>query len=343
MNWVFYEVIIYFFLIAVGAFLIETGVRWKTPARRPPEAGPLASLSPRGDPLRLRSGPLAESPEQSRRGKGVFKRRRLAGIVVFLFSAAWLTIFFGSFVEPRTLVVRAYEADIGSADGQSVRAAVVSDLHLGPYKGESWTRSVVDRINAEQPDVIFLLGDFVSDRVEAAEGLAPLVDLAAPYGVYAVTGNHEYQSGGAQTIVEKLRALRMTVLQNTSTRLHISGKEVTLVGVDDIWFEGNPYAAMKGLTAEDTVVLLSHNPDIVYSPDAHLADLILAGHTHGGQIRLPILGPIAEIPTALGQVYDKGMFTFEGIPLFITSGLGETGPRARLFNPPEISMVTIKF
>ena len=77
--------------------------------------------------------------------------------------------------------------------------------------------------------------------------------------------------------------------------------------------------------------------------EKHNIDLVLAGHTHGGQIRLPFIGAVPTLPTAIDDSYDKGLFQFDSFKLFITSGLGEVGPRARLFNPPEIVKLKLKF
>ena len=85
-----------------------------------------------------------------------------------------------------------------------------------------------------------------------------------------------------------------------------------------------------------------HNPDAVSDFTDEKVDLVLAAHTHGGQIRLPFLGPIGKIPTKLGQLYDKGFFDINGYKTFITSGLGTSGPRARLFNHPEVVILEVK-
>lgn len=299
-SWYYFEIVIWFFLIAVGAFLVEVGVMWK-------------------------------------HGKA---RKSIRVVAIFL-SLAWLVIFYGSFIEPRMLVVKSYTLALSDSSTHELRVAVLSDLHLGPYKNEAWTKKVVSQVNKQFPDVVFLLGDFISHDPHDAEGLTPLRDLKAPHGVFAVTGNHDYSSFSEDEIVDRLENLGVRVLRNESARMVVRDAEWVLVGTDDIWFEGNPYVAMKGVKEDEAVLFLSHNPDVVYSPDAGLADVVFAGHTHGGQIRLPWVGPIGSIPTALGRAFDEEILTFLGQKLFVTSGLGETGSRARLFNPPEISIVTV--
>ena len=89
------------------------------------------------------------------------------------------------------------------------------------------------------------------------------------------------------------------------------------------------------------VILVSHNADIVGRAEKLGIDLVLAGHTHGGQVRLPFFGAVPKIPHRLGNHYDRGLFQFGETKLFITSGLGETGPRARLLVPPEVALLEI--
>ncbi|HLD18379.1 MAG TPA: metallophosphoesterase [Patescibacteria group bacterium] len=266
------------------------------------------------------------------------------GFLLFGIATAWLTLFYGSFLEPRLLVVRPFSVVLSGAPSQKVTAAVVADLHLGPYKGERWMRQVVERINALHPDLVFLDGDFVFDDPAAASEFAPLKELRAPLGVFAVTGNHDYQWGRDAEIVRALETFGVTVLRNQSRRLETKdGSSFVLAGIDDLWYGAELRKALEGVVLEETVLLLSHNPDVVSFPRARFVDFVISGHTHGGQIRLPWIGSLAHMPTALGNAFDKGLFSFNGQSLFITSGAGEMGPRARLFDPPEIAFLDIHF
>ena len=267
------------------------------------------------------------------------------GSVLFVLIA-WLVVGWGSFVEPRLLVVRETPVTLGerTVDEAPLRAAVVSDLHMGPYKKSDWARRVVNKVNEQKPDILFLLGDFVSTSSEDVRYLDPLSELSAPLGVWAVTGNHEYESRAAAQTIAKLEALGIAVLENESAALIAYSREFVVAGVSDIWFAEDVSKALGRLSEDQTVILLAHNPDVVLDSAAGTADLVLAGHTHGGQIRLPWLGSVPPIPDKLGRKYDRGLFDLPMLKkLFITSGLGETGPRARLFNPPEIALLNISF
>jgi predicted MPP superfamily phosphohydrolase len=270
---------------------------------------------------------------------GLHTKKMLALFCLLLFS--WLAVFYGSFIEPRMLIVRESSISLSSSPSQSLRVALIGDIHVGAYRDASWVRQVVDKTKALQSDLILLAGDFVYDDPSQISGLRPLDDLSAPLGVYAVLGNHDYEGWRPEVIAQALSALGIQVLENTSVHLGSSG--ITLAGISDLWFASDFPQAMEGITQEETVVLLSHNPDAVLREESRLADLVLSGHTHGGQIRLPFFGSIPPIPDELGRAYDRGFYFYDELPLYVTAGVGETGPRARLFNPPEISLLTISY
>ncbi|MBI4598863.1 metallophosphoesterase [Candidatus Uhrbacteria bacterium] len=272
------------------------------------------------------------------------RRRRPLAVDFAVCLGAWGVVFYGSFVEPQILLIHEERVTLSDGADRSLRVALVSDIHLGPYRDETWARRIVGAIQATRPDVVLWAGDFIAGKPEEADGLFLLRDLSAPYGVFAVTGNHDYRETEAdEVVVKRLEEAGVRVLRNETIHITVGNKDVILAGVDDVWFEGNPNQTLRNLKQEDMVVLLAHNPDVVLSPASRVADLILAGHTHGGQIRLPFLGPVPQIPTALGNEYDRGLFRFDETLLFITSGVGETGPRARLFVPPEIAVLEIAF
>lgn len=259
------------------------------------------------------------------------------------FVISWGVIFYGSFIEPRLMVVQQESVQLTDQPAQTLRAVVLSDLHVGPFKKQEWTEKVVEKIQEIKPDIIFLLGDFVVTSAQDIQYLKPLSRLSAPYGVYAVTGNHEYHANAADEVIKALEDSNIEVIENETVNVQINGKILRLAGVSDIWFDGDIQKTMQDTTQEESVILLAHNPDVVLSEVAHKADVVFAGHTHSGQIRLPWIGPVPRIPTHLGRAYDEGWFTYEGLKLFITSGVGESGTRARLFNFPEIVEMKIQF
>lgn len=273
-------------------------------------------------------------------------RKPLVGTFAALLLFAWTVVFYGSFIEPNILVTHETPVVLSSAvpdASETIRVAVISDMHLGPYHGEEWARRIVLAAMNAHPDLILLAGDFIAYGPEEAPLLTPLKELAAPLGVYAVLGNHDYAHEADEAVAAELEKGGITVLKNSSRVLSVGKKTLALVGLSDIWFAGDLPAALEGVSEDVPTILLAHNPDAVLLPEALRADLVVAGHTHGGQIRLPFLGPVPPIPDKLGRAYDRGLFSYKNQPLFITSGVGTTGPRARLYNPPVIDLLTLTF
>ncbi len=278
-------------------------------------------------------------------GTGWKKFKKQTGVLVIagILAVGWVTIFYGSFIEPRTLMVNEQEIQISDQPTKQLKAVVMSDLHVGPYRTERWAKEVVEIVMRQQPEIVFLVGDYIFSDPDQADMLEPLSRLSAQYGVWAVTGNHDYEGDHVEYVVATLERLGIEVLENETDLIEVKGRELVLAGVSDLWYEGNPHSTLADVEEDDVVILLSHNPDAVIFSNADRADLVISGHTHGGQIRLPWMGSVAQVPTMLGNDYDKGLFTYNNQQLFISAGAGETGPRARLFNPPEINVLNISF
>lgn len=273
-------------------------------------------------------------------------KKKLFYFLVFCLFAAWLIIFYGSFVEPRFIVTRNYDYRIGSGDGANqIKAVVLGDFHLGPYNDEYLVDNVVRRVNRLRPDIVFLAGDFISFDNKQIDKFAKLAELQAPLGVFAVTGNHDYQGGNIDEVVEKLKQYNVVFLRNQGSTIIVGGREFYIAGADDYWFGNMDLTrALVGQRPGQSVILLAHNPDVVrYLPTPLRVDLLISGHTHGGQIRLPWIGSVVELPSDLPRAYARGLLEWKGRKMFVTPGLGEVGPRARLFDPPEISVLNISF
>jgi predicted MPP superfamily phosphohydrolase len=270
------------------------------------------------------------------------KNKQAHAILAVLVLASWGVVFSGSFIAPQRIVVETTQIQISEAPTKSVRAVVLGDLHVGPYRKTAWVQKVVNAVNAQNPDVIFLLGDFVYDNAEQCRYLTPLHELSAPQGVYAVTGNHDHRSGEPELVRAALETLGVQMLDNAQIDL-FEDASLYLVGVSDLWYDADLQTAFEGITSEDTVIFLSHNPEVSLYIATYKADLVLSGHTHAGQIRLPFIGSVSEIPSLLGRAYDKGLFAYNTWQMYITPGVGETGPRARLSNPPQIEVLEISY
>jgi predicted MPP superfamily phosphohydrolase len=270
-----------------------------------------------------------------------------------MMSVGWLLTFYGSFIEPRRIVTKRLSLTI--ARSPKLRMVLVTDFHVGPYKGHAFLERIVQRVNALKPDVILLGGDFVDNKRSRIEELAPLQRLAAQLGVFAVIGNHDagrYLTAGgvpyctfdrSDEVSAYLTGLNVRMLRNEHASIKADGKEIVIAGIDDELMEScDTVAALANIEDDVPVILLSHSPDVLTDAHRKRAALTLCGHTHGGQIRLPFIGPLGPIPTRIPRRYDEGLFTLEnGSAMFISHGVGETWARARLFCPPEIVVIEI--
>lgn len=222
--------------------------------------------------------------------------------------------------------------------------AVVADLHHGPYVGIDFIRSVVQLTNSLNPDLIALVGDYAHKGYQAHEQLPPclaeLAELRAPLGVFAIPGNHD-MAGGGRLYRETIATTPLIDLTNSQHRIVQDGQALWLAGVDDLWWgKPNLDTALKNVPLNDTVILLSHNPDFAEDRPDRRVGLILSGHTHGGQVYLPGYGT-PWLPSKYGDKYRHGLVDGPASKVFISRGLGEAGVPIRLGVPPEICLLTL--
>jgi predicted MPP superfamily phosphohydrolase len=266
---------------------------------------------------------------------------------VFLVLALALTLW-ATWLEPASLRVQQVDVTLDWPYARPLRVAVVSDLHVGaPYHGLARLPSTVDRINATRPDIICIPGDFVTLGVLGGHFAPPeaiareLARLRAPAGVFAVLGNHDRLFNGPR-VRDALTSAGIRVLEDTAVAVPTPSGAVWVVGVTDYWTGPHDIAAaLRAVT--DTVapvLLVTHNPDLFPRVPARVT-LTLAGHTHGGQVHLPLIGaPI--VPSAYGQRYARGLVVERGRHLFVSTGVGTSDLPVRLGVPPTIFVLTLR-
>jgi uncharacterized protein len=286
-------------------------------------------------------------------------RSRFLYFVIIVIAITQAIIIYGSYFEPyRVEVVSETIVINDDLDSQNLKVVLVSDYHLGPYKQDEFVAQTVEMINTLSPDIILITGDFIYSYEYQVDDFYHFAQAKSKYGTYAVLGNHDYgisrsnrQDKGlggsinkSEYIVQKLEEFGIEVLRNQKITIPIANKELTIVGLEDLW-GGELYQKelFEDIQDDDTVIIMQHNPDIILYDEHKYADLIVSGHTHGGQIRLPLWGAIPTLPTSLGKSYDYGLYDLENNgQLFITKGIGEMGPRARLFCRPEIAEINLQ-
>ena len=222
-----------------------------------------------------------------------------------------------------------------------LRVALVTDLHAGPIREASFTRRVVDLVNAQRPDVVVLGGDLVDGRVaQIGDVLAPLADLRAPLGVYAVSGNHEFISQEADAWLAYWETLGVRVLRNEHVGIERGGASLTLAGVHDLTGRGTDASdaagALEGVDPAGFTIVVAHQPKTAENVQGRGVDLQLSGHTHGGQA-----WPFRYLVPLQQPVLD-GLATVGDVPVLTSRGAGAWGPPVRVLAPPEVPVVTLR-
>ena len=273
--------------------------------------------------------------------KRVIQRTLAAFLILGAFLAIWAFVW-----EPRRLVVREKNVQLPCWRGEPVRIAVVSDLHVGsPHIDVRKVDRVVAAINSGKPDVVVLLGDFVIQGVLGGDPVSPeqiarsLAPLRAPLGIYAVLGNHDWWLDGPR-VRRALEAAGITVIEDAAVRLRTGNAAFWLVGVSDYWEAAHDVRrAVAGVTGDEPVIAITHNPDVFPEVPPRVC-LTIAGHTHGGQVAVPIIGrPI--VPSKYGQRYAVGQIHEHGRELFVTAGVGTSILPVRFRVPPEIVFLRV--
>jgi len=225
---------------------------------------------------------------------------------------------------------------------EGFRIAQLSDVHHGRLVSLDEVRRVVGLANAARPDMVALTGDYTTSLRKYVEPCAEVLgELRAPEGVWAVLGNHDHKTDGPLTR-QALGRRGINVLTNENTELRRGDDSLRLAGVDDWgWGKADFERTMRGVDTRRPSILLAHEPMALDVPQTRGVSLILSGHTHGGQIRLPVVGaPAAYLWKHLK--YLRGMYESEGTQLFVSRGTGVIGVPIRVGARPEVALLRLQ-
>ena len=264
------------------------------------------------------------------------KKLKLIILILICFALGIYSVF----IEPNKLIVTHYTIQDKELSG--IKIAFPSDFHIRPYQAKRLEK-VVDLVNAENPDIILSAGDYVAGHTKRAT--MPIEDIAknlskmkSKYGFYTVLGNHDGWYG-QEKLTKALEQNGIKVLGNESLKLNINGKTVYLAGIEDM-MTGNA-DIQKALSETKTpTILLSHTPDI-FPKVWENVNLTLAGHTHGGQVRIPLIGPIFTA-SRYGDKYAKGYIEENEKKMIVSTGIGTSIFPIRFNCLPEIIIIEFK-
>ena len=291
----------------------------------------------------LRPLPIGEANDPRARWRKIF---RISLVVILLSMGA--SAIWAFFIEPGRLVVHHDTITIDSwpKELSGLRIAMIGDVHADTrFINEAKLQRIVELTNAENPDLIVLLGDFIRGSGDNSEHVEPevtaryLKSLHAPLGVYGVLGNHDWWYNG-----EKVRRAfeneGIPILDDDVKELTWRGKSFWLAGLADLWTRPQHIATtIDKAPAGSTIIALTHNPDL-FPALPPTVPLLLAAHTHGGQVNIPLIGtPI--VPSRFGSKYTAGHIFENNHHLFVTTGIGTSIMRVRFRVPPEIMILTV--
>jgi uncharacterized protein len=259
------------------------------------------------------------------------------------YAAALALSLYGVFVRRRWVRVRTIDVHIGGLPPafEGYRIAQLSDLHIGGLWPRARAVRWVDRVNALDVDLVALTGDYVTSGTAFHEDIAAvLASMRGRDGAVAVMGNHDY-FGGGEPLISLLRERGVTVLRNEHRALSRGAASLTLAGVDDTWSRRADVArALDGRDASLPLIVLAHDPQLFPELARRGAALVLSGHTHWGQIALPFLATRFNL-SRLSYRYHAGLYREGDATLYVSPGLGTTGPPMRLGAPPEITVLRL--
>jgi len=225
---------------------------------------------------------------------------------------------------------------------EGLRVAHLSDFHLGRWVSREYLRAGLEKANALNPDIVLLTGDYASasKRVPwVGEVFAP---LKAPLGVWGVLGNHDHDNG-PEGIAWQLMNVDIRILRNEAHPFPGAKEGFWLIGVDDPISQADRLEdAIRAVPESDGKLLLAHAPDIAFQAALLGVDLMLSGHTHGGQVVLPGIGsPAAILSDRHRSPFRSGLYRLGAMQVYVTRGIGVTGIPFRIACRPEISLLIL--
>lgn len=252
------------------------------------------------------------------------------------------------YFEPSQLEVNryTYKSPIIPKSFNGVKILQFSDTHIGHYYDIDKFKTLIKKINKEEPDLVFFTGDLIDspDQYKEGDSLVPLLSsIQAPLGKFAIYGNHDHGGYGTETYKKIMELSGFSLLMNSYSAIQILGEQIYVAGLDD-YMLGRPdfEETLRDIPSDTFTIFLAHEPDVAKVSQSYPVHLQLSGHSHGGQIKIPFLGPIVTPPYA--TEYIEGFYEIGQVPLtlYVNKGLGTTRVPFRFLSKPEITIFTLK-
>jgi len=292
-------------------------------------------------------------------GRFLNRHKIFATVSIICFSLIIFISFYAHFIEPKIIVKKELDLNVKNIS-EPIKISFIADIQIGGHKKNEWVERIVEEIKATQPDMVLIGGDLIDNSgtfEDETKYLEPFRKITDFIPTYYILGNHEYGiSSGAQNsrefwtgnrthlVIKKMNSLGAHLLRNDLECINIKNQNICLFGVDDIWGKNTNFDELKNKVNDSPLIFLTHNPDgiTLWPKDAPKPDVTLAGHTHGGQVATPLIGPIGNAEIEIGRRYYSGLNEWNGMKIFTTVGIGESGGQIRFFAPPEIATINLK-
>jgi len=252
------------------------------------------------------------------------------------------TALYARYIEPRLLRLTHVNIQLPRrhAHLNGLTVAFVTDTHVCPTYSATNLEPVAEVLERTQPDLVLFGGDYVSESPRfIAQAMPPLARMAktGKLGAFAVLGNHDL-AVGRERMVEPMEAAGIRVLTNEAASVPFGGGECWITGIDEVLLgKPDPARAFSDVPADAATILLWHEPDLAEQAAPFAPIVQLSGHTHGGQVRLPGIGPLA-LPK-MGKRFPAGRFDIDDMVLLVSRGIGNYRPPVRLNCPPEVMII----
>ncbi len=271
------------------------------------------------------------------------KRHKILAVITLIFFMLAVVLGYGYLYARLPAVV---ETEIAlrdlPAEFDGTKVVFISDVHLGPWRSGKWLSKIVSKINGLEPDLVLLGGDYVEQGTKYMDSVFDeLSKLKSPLGIYGVMGNHDYLRG-PQLAPIFMKQAGIEFLDNAGYWIYKHDARIRICGIGDLYFgEQLHEEALGEAVSEEAVIMVSHQPDYVEMLPDDRVDLMLSGHTHGGQITLfGLWAPI--VPSKFGDKYISGFYETPMAKLLVSNGLGTFKFPLRYFARPQVNVVILR-